>query len=388
MLALTLLLVLSGLPHDAPLARVGAVDITRADVVERLRVMASLRRPQTPAAAVGDLVEEALLAGEARRLGLDRDPVVARAIVQEKRRLAADALLTHLAPDPDDAELRSLYHLTGDSVRLVVVRLDAEQDARAVADRLRKGGDIAAEARRSTDPDLAQNQGKTGLVTRAALDPALAAEAFRAEPGALVGPVKLQSGWAVARVEERNLADEKGFAARREGILRFAREQRRTRTRAALLEQLRKKYPVTLDEAFLASAAKAGAPSAKDLDRAVATVNGRPIPYRAIRDLAAGSDPGGHGGAALAAFARVEIDALLLDEEARAMGLDSVPAATAALPGIERYLLAAAAIDRIAARPGADRADAKVKKELEALRGRTAVRIDDSAVAALQKESR
>jgi peptidyl-prolyl cis-trans isomerase C len=385
---LALLLVLSGLPREAPVARVGAVDVTRADVLERLRIMAGLRRPQTAAAAVGDLVEEALLAGEARRLGLDRDPAVAQAIARERRRLSGDALLAREAPEPGEAELRALYHLTGDSVRLVLVRLEAEGDARAALARVKAGGDLAAEARRSSDRELAGASGETGLVTRAALDPLLAAEVFRAEPGALVGPVKLRAGWALARVVERHLADEAGFTARREGVARFAREQRRTRTRGLLLERLRKKYPVTLDEAFLASAGTAGAPAAKDLDRPVATVNGRPVPYRAVRDLAAESDAAGHGGAALAAFARAEVEAMLLDEEARAQGLDAAPGVVATLPGIERYLLASAAAERIAARPGADRSDEKVRREVEALRARTAVRVDEGAVAAIEKVPR
>jgi peptidyl-prolyl cis-trans isomerase C len=387
MIVAVLLLALSGLPREAPVARVGPIEITRADLAERLRVMASVRRPQPPAQAVGDLVEEALLAGEARRLGIDRDPAVVQAIAREKRRLAAEALLAHASPDPDDAELRSLYHLTGDSIRLVLVKVDEEKDAREIHARLEAGGDIAAEARRSSDPALAAGAGQTGLVTRAALDPALAAEAFRAGPGALVGPVKLQAGWAIARVEERRLADEAGFAARKDAIARFAREQRRARTRVHLLEQLRSKYKVTLDEAFLAAAAGSGAPE-KDLDRAVATVNGRPIAYRAVRDLAAGADPGGHGGAALAAFARAEIDAMLLDEEARALGLDKAPGVSGTLPGIERYLLAAAAAERIAGKPGADRTDAKVRREMQALRAKAAVQLDEAAIAALQRESR
>jgi peptidyl-prolyl cis-trans isomerase C len=387
MIVAALLLALSGLPRDAPVAKVGAVEITQADVAERLRVMASLRRPQAPAAALGDLVEEALLAGEARRLGLDRDPAVVQAIARERRRLATEALLAHAAPDPDEAELRALYHLTGDNVRLVLVKVDGEQDARAVFARLKAGGDIAAEARGSTDSGLAAAAGQIGLVSRAALDPALAAEVFRAAPGALVGPVKLEAGWAVARVEELHAADEAAFAARRDGIARFAREQRRTRARAHLLEQLRGKYPVTVDEAFLAAAARSAARD-EDLDHAVATVAGRPVPYRTVRDLAAGSDPRGHGGAALASFARVEVDAILLEEEARALGLDGSPAVTATLPGIERYLLASAAVERIAARPGADRSDAKVRRELDALRVRTKVRVDEAALASIKREPR
>jgi hypothetical protein len=293
-----------------------------------------------------------------------------------------------MSPEPTDADLLALYHLTADTLRLVVVKTTSEEEARAALARVRAGGDLGAEARRSVDAALAARSGETGLVSRAAVDPALAEAAFGAAPGALVGPVRLRLGFAIARVEERHAADEGGFPARRQAILGFAREQRRAQARTLVVERLRKKYAVTLDEDFLAAAGKSGPPSEKDLDRAVASVNGKPISYRAVREASAGAATGRHAGTALVSFARAEIDARLLDEEARAQGLDAAPDVTGPLAGIERYLLASAAAERIAARPGADRADPAVRKRLEALRAAAAVRVDEPTVAAIQKEAR
>lgn len=389
MLALPLLLALAGLPpRDPPVARVDAVEITRVDVVERLRVMTALRRPQTAQAAVSDLVEEALLAAEARRLGLDRAPEVGQALARERRRLAAEALVARMTPEPTEADLLELYHLTSDALRLVLVKTTTEEEARGVLQRVQAGGDLGAEARRGADPGLAARSGQTGLVSRAAVDPALAEQAFRAEPGALVGPVQLRLGWAVARVEERRLGDEREFPARRDAIASFAREKRRGQARTMVVERLKQKYAVTLDEAFLGAAGKAGPPAQRDLDRAVASVNGKPIAYRVVHEAAAGAAAGRHAGSALVSYARAEIDARLLDEEARAQGLDAAPAVAATLAGIERYLLATAAAERIAARPGADRADPVVRKRLAALRAAAAVRVDEPMVAAIQKEAR
>jgi parvulin-like peptidyl-prolyl isomerase len=388
MIALALLLAVSGsaAPAAQPLASVDAVQITRADVDERLRARRAVRKPQQASQAVADLVEEALLAAEARRLGIDREPAVADAVDRERRRLAADAFVSRMVPDPTDAQLLELFHLTADTARLVVVKVTTEQEARAALDRVKGGGDLAAEARKGVDAVLAKRGGDTGLVTRAALDATLAAEVFRAQPGALVGPVALQLGWAIARVVERHVADEGAFPARRESIASFAREQRRGHTRSLAIEQLKKKSGVKLDEAFLRTVGQAGPPTEQELDHVVATVNGRPIRYRGIHAaLARFAGARGHGaGAARISFASTEVDRLLLEEEALSQGLAEAPSVRAVLPGIERYVLASAAAARIAGKDGADRTVPAVRKRLDELRRAAKVRVDDAAVRALE----
>lgn len=388
--SLALALALAGSPPAPPapqvLAHVDAVQITRADLEERLRVLRSRKAPADPAGQVGALVDEALLAAEARRLGLDRDPVVAGLVAQERRRMAADAFAISAVPEPSEADLRSLYHQTGDSIRLVLVKLETEADARAALERVKAGGDLAAEARRSLDPRLAAAGGDTGLMTRAAVDPAIADAAFSTPVGALFGPLQLPLGWAIGKVLERSVADEAGFAARRESIAAFARERLKVEVRQHLIERLRSKYGATVDDAFLSKVSRT--PSEADLDHVVAQVNGKPIRFRELRRFEA-SVPGGHGaGAARSAFAWREVDKIVLETEAVAKGFDGSPAVLRVLPGIERNLLASAAAERIAGRPDAGTGDPKVRQALEGLRRKAKIRIDQAAVAAAERELR
>lgn len=389
MLALSLLLALSASAPQAtsaaPLAHVDGVSITRADVEERLRAMAAARQRQEPSGAVGDLVEEALLAAEARRLGLDREPATRRAIERERRRLAVDALLARLAPEPTDAQLRELFHLTADTAQLVILKVATEPEARAALERVKAGGDLGAEARRSPDRALAARGGDTGLVARAVLDPAIAKAAFGAEPGSLVGPIELQLGWAIARVVSRQVADESGFPARRDSIAAFAREQQRGHVRSMTVRQLKQKAGVTLDEAFLRTAAQAAPPTEEELEHVVANVNGEPVRFRDIHAaLSRLTGPQGHGaGAVRISFAWTEVERILLEQEALSKGLDQAPSVTVILPGIERYVLASSAAERIAARAGADRSDGKVRKRLDELRASAKVTVDDAAVRRL-----
>ncbi len=390
MIATFLLLALVGAPANGgkPLARVDSVEITRADVTERIRVLRANRRHQVPSAAVSDLVDEALLAAEARRQGLDGDPPVVEAVEAERRRLAVEALVARMAPEPTEARLLELFHQTSDSARLVLVKVASEQEARDVLERLRKGADAAAEARRSVDPNLAARGGDTGLVSRAALDAPLAEAVFRAKPGDLVGPVQLRLGWAVARVVERQIADEAGFPARRAAIAAFALERARAMAKDHVTEQLKRRSGVKLDEEFVRRVG--AAPSEKELAHPIAVVNGRPIPWAAVHGRVSrlGTAARTHGaGAARIGFAWEEVERRLLEDEALGKGLDRSPEVVAILPAVERNLLAGALAAKIAGRP-AGLADPAVKARVSALRASARVTVDSAAVAALDREAR
>jgi hypothetical protein len=364
-------------------ARVDDVVITRADLDERLRVLGV--KAKKPEQALNDLVDEALLAADARRAGLDRNPAVVEAIEAQRRRLATDAYLANLATayTPADDELRRMYHSSGDQLRLVLGKYATEEDARAVYDRVKAGGDLAAEARRSVDSRLAAQGGDTGLVSQVLLDPELAEAAMRAPVGSLVGPVKLSLGWAVARVVERVIADDAGFAERRAALLAMARSRMADQARAHAVERLRKSAGVVLDEKFLESLGSRIDVTQAELDHVIATVNGKPVPYRAVHEQAVAvlRVIRGHGGGARTRIeaARNEIDARLLGDEAVSRGFDRAPSVAAVLPAIERNILAAARAAALSNSP--QLGDPAVQARLDGLRRQAKVKVDRSLVA-------
>lgn len=366
------------------LARVDAITVTRADLDERMRVLGQARRAGAPEQALSDLVDEALLAAEARRLGLHATPEVEEDVARERRRLAGAAFLSTAADSlkPSEPQLRELYHLAADQVRLTLVKVATEAEARGIVERVRGGGDLAAEARGSIDPALAARKGDTGRVPRGNLDRALADAAFAAKPGDLVGPVKLQLGWAVARVVEREAAPEAGFAAKRPELEATSRASAMAELRAHLGQQLRRASGVKLDEDFLRGLGTRIDVTRQELDHPIATVDGKPIPYRAIHPEAVQLFRAvrGHGAGATARIelAWREIDGRLLAREAAAKGLDRGPAVQAVLPGIERHLLAGA----LAARIGrtADLRDPAVRAKLAELRAGAKVELHPERV--------
>jgi peptidyl-prolyl cis-trans isomerase C len=368
------------------LARVDGTEITRADLDERLRVLAAARRPAAPDRALSDLVDEALLAAEARRRGLQSDPALVEDLAREKRRLVVDAYLASAAESsrPTEAQLREMYHASGDQLRLTLVKVTTEAEAKELAAQVRRGGALVADPRSTPDAALAARGGDTGRVSRASLDPALADAAFRARVGDVVGPVQLKLGWAVARVVEREIADEAGFPDRRAALEEMARASAAAQVRAHLLEQLRRASGVQVDEAFLATLGDRTDVTREELDHVIATVHGEKLSYRAIHpDVAQlfGLVRGhGIGPRARIEIAWKEVDLRLLSHEALAKGFGAAAPVRAVLPGIERNLLAGALAARIGR--SADLRDPAVKAQVDGLRKHARIEIDRAKVGA------
>src|SRR5512132_2157214 len=83
-------------PSDV-LARVNGVAITSPDVAERRRALGARGASLATADLVDTLVNDALLAGEARRRGLDRDRAVVAEVESQRRRVYVDVLVGKLA---------------------------------------------------------------------------------------------------------------------------------------------------------------------------------------------------------------------------------------------------------------------------------------------------
>ncbi len=89
-------------------------------------------------------------------------------------------------------------------VLLSVALLPDEAAARAFLEALAAGSDFVQLAReRSMDAETALKGGRTLWITREALRPEIPDEVFQAPAGTVGGPVELDGGWLVYRVEDR-----------------------------------------------------------------------------------------------------------------------------------------------------------------------------------------
>jgi hypothetical protein len=351
-LAWFLALVVAAPPGEQVVAKVGAVELRRADLDRRLAAISAQGRTAKPEVALDGLITETLLAEEGRRLGLAGTPAVAQMVDEQVRRAAAAAFTVELAAKAEvsDAQLRDLFHSTADLLTFDTLIYASREDAAAALQRLSQGARLESEVPRAVIARIFATPAEAKPITRAQLEPALATALVAASPGQLVGPVEGQNGWVVARLLKKELGTEAAFAARRASLTRFGKAQAAEQAKRHLVAQRRAKAGVTVDEPFLAATRGLEASPAQ-LDHPVAQVGGAPIRYRELVTALSGiAAAGGHGGASLAMKQQVLsslVDERLLQDLALERGSDRAPEVVARRPDFERAALAQAAAQRI-----------------------------------------
>jgi peptidyl-prolyl cis-trans isomerase C len=282
------------------LAKVGNHEITlgdyaatlqRMDPFERLRYQSPDRRKQL----LDELIDLELLSEEARRRGLDKQPETQERV----RQMLRDELLSEVrasVPTPGDiseAEARRYYDEHRDDFReperrrVAHIALASEAEAKAVLEKAlsanatewgklveTKSKDARGKPSSALPPELAGDLGIVGPPGHARgenpnVPESLRAAAFEIDKlgGVLPKVVAAAGSFHVVRLTGKTDARDRTFADAERSI-RVALVQDRIRAREAELEaELKKKYPVTIDEAQLAQipvpATSAQAPTPK-----------------------------------------------------------------------------------------------------------------------------
>jgi peptidyl-prolyl cis-trans isomerase C len=261
------------------LARVGSRTITVGDFVAALEHMDQFDRmryqaPERRQELLGEMVDVMLLADVAREKGYDQDPIAQ----EEVRQILRDAMLKSVraeVPAPSDipeVDVRSYYdaHRTEfrDPERRRVATIVVADDASgaAVLEAARKAtptgwGDLVRSKSldtRAKDPGPPDLAGDFGFVAppddRAAQNPRVPDEVRAAvfEIGAVgeVLPRVVKSGGRgyIVKLAAKTDAHDRTFAEAERAIrVRLAQDKIRAR-QEELMNELRKKYPVEIDE--------------------------------------------------------------------------------------------------------------------------------------------
>lgn len=186
---------------------------------------------------VNNLYLNRVLAGEARALGLDKDPVLARQIELQVEKLLAQARLDRLDEDTKaslagraprlEARAREIYvsnparFKTPEQVHVahILVKVGADGDAAALAraeeirNRVVAGAKLSDLARElSDDPSAKRNGGDLGMVPADKLDPAFAKAALALSVPDEVGPVvKSSFGYHVLQFKGKKPSGTRSF---------------------------------------------------------------------------------------------------------------------------------------------------------------------------------
>jgi hypothetical protein len=222
------------------------------------------RRPPTSVEIdrlVAGLVEEELLAREARSLGLDReDTVVRRRLVQKMDFMLAE---TARLAVPTDADLKDYLDrnpaLIAPRRRITLEQIyfargkdrDPESAARTALAGLAVEPDRPVEGDRLlVDADLSDVDGAT---LASLFGPGFASAVAKVARGSWTGPIASAYGLHLVRVHEKPVDPAAEFAAIRNELIAGWQAEQTTRMRADYLERLRAKFGVVIETASAAT---------------------------------------------------------------------------------------------------------------------------------------
>lgn len=223
-------------PGDQAVARVNGQTVWASDV-KREAVAEGLIGPGDPLDASSDLFRQVLdevidtkvLADEAVRRRIDADPLAQRRLAAARERALEDLMVDSVVGKAVNGSAeQALYqeflkHQTAsEQIHLRQIVVASEADAAAVKKQIAGGAAFEAVAmERSTDAETRFKGGDLGEMTTDTLPEPLAQAVKGVKAGQLAGPVKVDAGWAVLRVDDRGPEPPPSLDQVRPQLIRF-----------------------------------------------------------------------------------------------------------------------------------------------------------------------
>ena len=210
---------LAGLPVRAQdanpvLAKVNGAEIRASDVAlaeEELGPSLAQMDPATKKENVlSFLIDMKIVSKEAEDKKIaDRDDFKTRLAFARSRLLMDNLLAVEGKAATTDENMKKVYEeaakqISGEQeVHARHILVETEDQAKKVADELKKGADFAELAKKESKDPGAADGGDLGFFTKDQMVPEFSTAAFALEPGKISDPVKSQFGWHVIKVEEK-----------------------------------------------------------------------------------------------------------------------------------------------------------------------------------------
>ncbi len=215
-LAVALLAVLPARAQDANpvLAKVNGVEIRASDVAlaeEELGPSLAQMDPATKKDNVlSFLIDMKIVAKAAEDKKVENNEDFKKRLAFTRARLLMDSLLASEGKAGTTEEaMKKVYEdaskqITGElEVHARHILVETEDEAKAVAEELKKGADFAELAKKKSKDPGASDGGDLGFFTKDQMVPEFSVVAFALEPGKVSDPVKSQFGWHIIKVEEK-----------------------------------------------------------------------------------------------------------------------------------------------------------------------------------------
>jgi peptidyl-prolyl cis-trans isomerase C len=196
------------------LAKVNGAEIRQSDVTLAEEELGASLAQMDPAAkkenVLAFLIDMKIVSKEAEDKKIaDRDDFKTRLAFARNRLLMDNLLAVEGKAATTDENMKKVYEdaakqITGEmEVHARHILVETEDQAKKIADDLKKGADFAELAKKDSKDPGASDGGDLGFFTKDQMVPEFSAVAFALEPGKISDPVKTQFGWHVIKVEEK-----------------------------------------------------------------------------------------------------------------------------------------------------------------------------------------
>jgi peptidyl-prolyl cis-trans isomerase C len=156
------------------------------------------------------LIDMKIVAKAAEDKKIENNEDFKKRLAFTRNRLLMDSLLaTEGKAATTDEAMKKVYEeaskqITGEQeVHARHILVETEDEAKAVAEDLKKGADFAELAKKKSKDPGASDGGDLGFFTKEQMVPEFSTVAFALEPGKISDPVKSQFGWHIIKVEEK-----------------------------------------------------------------------------------------------------------------------------------------------------------------------------------------
>ncbi|MGB5398997.1 MAG: peptidylprolyl isomerase, partial [Thermoanaerobaculia bacterium] len=202
------------------------------------------------------LVGDALLAGEAAALAMDREAPIPKRLEKlrddmARERLEYEAITSRV--EIDESLIETIFESDYRTVTAHMATLKSREEAGRFLDEIRAGADFEALARERSVDGLRGQGGLAENFPYRNLPPEIAEVVFDLEPGSLSAPLLNELGWTVFRAESFAAADPQVLPTVEDRIRGILELRQADTLRAELLAELLAKHEPEIDNEAIAA---------------------------------------------------------------------------------------------------------------------------------------
>ncbi len=273
------------LPADT-VAEVNGAKITK-DLLDKVMQQAPAGTqsddPKVRRQVLDKLIEVEMVAQEAQKEGLDKDPEFVMSLDMLRKQQLYVSLIRKKVLDAvkvTPEEVKAYYDankdqfVSGEEVHASHILVDTEAEAKAIKAQLDKGADFAKLAKDKSKCPSASRGGDLGYFGKGKMVPEFEKAAFALKVGQISDPVKTQFGWHIIKVLDKKESKVKSLDEVKPEIEQKLLQEKQKKAYDELLASLKSKMDVKINEASFKTPeaekpadAKAAVPEKKTEDK-------------------------------------------------------------------------------------------------------------------------